>query len=111
MNLSCHSNDVACDGIGRILGHENHRLGRRHLGVLTAYFLSKDGHDVTVIERHPEPAMETSLGPRPRVLRLQRQLVKYRLLIIGELGFVPLSKIGAELLFGSASATSAARPR
>ena len=34
-----------------------------------------------------------------RLLRLQRQLTGYRLLIIDELGFVPLSKSGAELLF------------
>ena len=34
-----------------------------------------------------------------RLLRFQRQLAKYRLLIIDELGFVPLSKTGAELLF------------
>jgi DNA replication protein DnaC len=34
-----------------------------------------------------------------RLLRLQRQLVDYELLIIDELGFVPLSKTGAELLF------------
>ena len=32
-------------------------------------------------------------------MRLQKQLAKYRLLIIDELGFVPLSKTGAELLF------------
>jgi len=34
-----------------------------------------------------------------RLMRFQRQLAKYRLLIIDELGFVPLSKTGAELLF------------
>ena len=34
-----------------------------------------------------------------RLLRLQRQLVNHKLLIIDELGFVPLSKTGAELLF------------
>lgn len=34
-----------------------------------------------------------------RLLRLQKQLSKYKLLIIDELGFVPLSKIGSELLF------------
>ncbi len=34
-----------------------------------------------------------------RLLRLQRQLAGYELLIIDELGFVPLSKTGAELLF------------
>ena len=34
-----------------------------------------------------------------RLLRLQRQLVNHKLLIIDELGFVQLSKTGAELLF------------
>ena len=34
-----------------------------------------------------------------RLMRLQRQLAKVKLLIIDELGFVPLSKTGAELLF------------
>ena len=34
-----------------------------------------------------------------RLLRRQRQLAKVKLLIIDELGFVPLSKTGAELLF------------
>ena len=34
-----------------------------------------------------------------RLLRLQKQLAGYQLLIIDELGFVPLSKSGAELMF------------
>ena len=34
-----------------------------------------------------------------RLLRLQRQLAGYKLLIIDELGYVPLSQSGAELLF------------
>ncbi len=34
-----------------------------------------------------------------RLLRLQRQLAAYKLLIVDELGFVPLSQTGAELLF------------
>jgi DNA replication protein DnaC len=34
-----------------------------------------------------------------RLRRLQKQRVAYRLLIIDELGCVPLSKVGAELLF------------
>ena len=34
-----------------------------------------------------------------QVLRLQKQLANHKLLIIDELGFVPLSKTGAELLF------------
>jgi DNA replication protein DnaC len=34
-----------------------------------------------------------------RLLRLQRRLAGYKLLIIDELGYVPLSQTGAELLF------------
>ena len=34
-----------------------------------------------------------------RLVRLQKQLANLKLLIIDELGFVPLSKTGAELLF------------
>ena len=34
-----------------------------------------------------------------RLLRLQKQFANHKLLIIDELGFVPLSKTGAELLF------------
>ena len=34
-----------------------------------------------------------------RLLNLQRKLASLKLLIIDELGFVPLSKTGAELLF------------
>jgi DNA replication protein DnaC len=46
-----------------------------------------------------------------RLLRLQRRLAGYKLLIIDELGYVPLSQTGAELLFEmSASAMSAGQP-
>ena len=38
-------------------------------------------------------------GDEQRLLRLQAQLARVSLLIIDELGFVPLSKTGAELLF------------
>ena len=34
-----------------------------------------------------------------RLQRLQKQLARYRLLIVDELGYVPLSPAGAELLF------------
>ena len=34
-----------------------------------------------------------------RLLRLQRQLAGHKLLIVDELGYVPLSQTGAELLF------------
>jgi D-amino-acid dehydrogenase len=37
-------------------------LGAGALGVMTAYFLEQNGHKVTIIERQPEAAMETSFA-------------------------------------------------
>jgi D-amino-acid dehydrogenase len=37
-------------------------LGAGLLGVTTAYYLSREGHQVTVIDRRPEPARETSFA-------------------------------------------------
>jgi len=45
-----------------------------------------------------------------RLLRFQKQMASHELLLVDELGFVPLSKSGAELLSRfSVSVTSAAR--
>ena len=53
----------------------------------------------------PECGTPLSLAARDerRLLRLQKQKAAVKLLIIDELGFVPLSKTGAELLFESIS--------
>mgnify|MGYP001294905484 CR=1 FL=1 len=50
---------------------------------------------------HPPSILGELLEARDekRLLRLQKQLSKYSLLIIDELGYVPLSPTGAELLF------------
>lgn len=37
-------------------------LGSGVIGVTTAYYLARDGHEVTVIDRQPEPANETSFA-------------------------------------------------
>ncbi|WP_374656484.1 D-amino acid dehydrogenase [Dongia sp.] len=37
-------------------------LGAGLLGVTAAYYLAKDGHEVTVVDRRPEPARETSFA-------------------------------------------------
>ena len=41
-----------------------------------------------------------------RLLRLQAQLTTVKLLIVDELGYVPLSRTGAELLFETARRAS-----
>ena len=37
-------------------------LGSGVIGVTSAYYLAKKGFDVTVIDRQPAPAMETSFA-------------------------------------------------
>ena len=37
-------------------------LGGGVIGVTSAYYLAKAGHEVTVIERQPGPALETSFA-------------------------------------------------
>jgi D-amino-acid dehydrogenase len=37
-------------------------LGSGVVGVTTAWYLARDGHEVTVIDRQPGPALETSFG-------------------------------------------------
>ena len=53
-------------------------LGAGVIGITTAYELLKAGHEVTIIDRQPSPAMETSfkngglIAPGGGVLRLSR---------------------------------------
>jgi D-amino-acid dehydrogenase len=37
-------------------------LGAGVIGTSTAYFLANDGHEVTVLDRQPSAALETSFG-------------------------------------------------
>ena len=37
-------------------------LGAGVVGVTAAWYLAQDGHDVTVLDRHPGPALETSFA-------------------------------------------------
>lgn len=37
-------------------------LGSGVIGVSTAWYLCQAGHDVTVVDRQPAPALETSAG-------------------------------------------------
>ena len=50
-----------------------------------------------LLEHHLKEMMEAR--DERRLLNLQKQLARLNLLIIDELGFVPLSRTGAELLF------------
>jgi hypothetical protein len=76
------------------LGGEE-RLRTRSFSELQSYYLFAD--------KFGRPAKGNDKGIEARdekkLLRFQKQIASYELLIVDELGFVPLSKTGAELLF------------
>ena len=76
----------------------------------THFFAMELPHsDACLVQAYPSESSEAFceghrvgfefFGGEKRLLRLQRQLASYKLLIIDELGYVPLSQAGAELLF------------
>jgi len=77
----------------------NSGTGKTHIGISLGLAACQRGYSVgfttaaalvhELLEAHDEK----------RLLRLQKQLAHYKLLIIDELGFVPLSQTGSELLF------------
>src|ERR1019366_8107296 len=70
-----------------IIAVGNSGTGKTHIGLVGFYTAEALVHEL--LEARDEK----------RLLRLQRQLAGYKLLIIDELGYVPLSQTGAELLF------------
>jgi DNA replication protein DnaC len=82
-----------------ILALGNSGTGKTHLATALGIAACQNGHTVLfktaahlvheLIEAHSEK----------QLLRLQKKLKTYKLLIIDELGYVPFSKTGAELLF------------
>src|SRR6516162_11807987 len=77
----------------------NSGTGKTHIALALGLAACQRGHRVrfTTTAALVHELMEAR--DEKRLLRLQKQLVSYELLIVDELGFVPLSKTGAELLF------------
>jgi len=82
-----------------IIAIGNSGTGKTHIAISLGLAACQQGHNVCfktasslvheMLEAHDER----------QLLRYKARLAKYQLLIIDELGFVPLSKTGAELLF------------
>ena len=83
---------AAADSNARMTRHEGILWPLRAIVLALGFAFATSGfaHHITT----PEEARDER-----RLLRLQKQMVSHKLLIIDELGFVPLSKTGAELLF------------
>ncbi len=77
----------------------NSGTGKTHLALALGLAACQRGHRVrfTTAAAMVHALMEAK--DEKRLLRYQKQMASYELLIVDELGFVPLSKSGTELLF------------
>src|SRR5580692_10447574 len=77
----------------------NSGTGKTHIALALGLTACQRGHRVrfTTAAALVHELMEAR--DEKKVLRYQKQIAAYELLILDEIGFVPLSKTGAELLF------------
>jgi len=91
-----------CDYISRkenVLALGNSGTGKTHVALGLGLVACQKGHGVHFVTAASLVHELIEAKDEKRLLRCQKQLAKYELLIVDELGFVPLSKSGAELLF------------
>ena len=77
----------------------NSGTGKTHIALALGLAACQRGHRVRFTTAAALVNELIEARDEKHLLRLQKQLAAYELLIIDELGFVPLSKTGAELLF------------
>ncbi len=91
-----------CEYIGRnenVLALGNSGTGKTHLALGLGLAACQQGYRVRFTTAACLVHELIEAKDEKRLLRFQKQLAKQELLIVDELGFVPLSKSGAELLF------------
>ena len=77
----------------------NSGTGKSHLALALGLVACQRGHRVRFTTAAALVSELIEARDEKHLLRFQKQLAAYELLIVDELGFVPLSKTGAELLF------------
>jgi DNA replication protein DnaC len=77
----------------------NSGTGKTHLALALGLAACQRGHRVRFTTASAMVHELLEAKDEKRLLRYQKQMASYELLIVDELGFVPLSKSGAELLF------------
>ena len=77
----------------------NSGTGKTHLALALGLSACQRGHRVRFTTTAARVHELLEARDEKRLLRYQKQMAGYELLIVDELGFVPLSKSGAELLF------------
>ncbi len=91
-----------CDYIDRrenVLALGNSGTGKTHIALALGLAACQKGYRVRFATAAGLVHELMEARDEKRLLRTQKQLGAYQLLIIDELGFVPLSRTGAELLF------------
>ena len=91
-----------CDyitGYENIIAVGNSGTGKTHIALGLGLAACQKGLTVGFITASALVHELLEANDEKRFLRLQKQLANYKLLIIDELGYVPLSPAGAELLF------------
>jgi DNA replication protein DnaC len=77
----------------------NSGSGKTHIALALGLAACQQGHRVRFTTAAALAHELIEARDERKLLRFQKQITGYELLIVGELGFVPLSKTGAELLF------------
>ena len=82
-----------------IIAIGNSGTGKTHIGISLGFAACQQGYSVGFTTASSLVHEMLEAHDERKLLRYKAKLSKYQLLIIDELGFVPLSKTGAELLF------------
>ena len=82
-----------------VLALGNSGTGKTHIGLALGLVACQQGYRVRFTTAAALVHELLEAQDEKRLLRFQKQLAKQDLLIVDELGFVPLSKSGAEVLF------------
>jgi DNA replication protein DnaC len=77
----------------------NSGTGKTHAALALGLAACQRGFPTLFITAHALSSQLMEARDEKRLLRLQAHLQKVKLLIVDELGYVPLSQVGAELLF------------
>jgi len=77
----------------------NSGTGKTHIALALGLAACQRGHRVRFTTASALVSALIEARDEKNLLRFEKQLAAYELLIVDELGFVPLSKTGAELLF------------
>jgi DNA replication protein DnaC len=82
-----------------IIALGNSGTGKTHVALALGLAACQKGFSTLFITAHSLSSQLMEARDEKRLMKLQAQLQNVKLLIIDELGYVPLSQVGAELLF------------